>query len=74
MDTQSVSTPVIIATVILSILLFGFLGWRYINAPLRDAKGQDLSRAAVQPAKMSYGPRPVSAKGARPGKDAKQTH
>ncbi len=71
MNTQSVSTPIIIATLILSVLFFGLLGWRYLNAPLRDAKGQDLSRAAVMPSHMSYGPKPTAA-GAKPKRSTKK--
>lgn len=73
MNTQSVSTPVIVSALILSILLFGFLGWRYLNAPPRDANGQDLSRAGVMPSNLSYGPKPAAATGAKPGAGTKRT-
>ena len=43
------STPVIVGALIFSILLFGFLSWRFMSAPPRDAGGQDLSKAGVQP-------------------------
>jgi len=72
LNTQSVSTPVIIGVLILSVLLFGFLGWRYLNAPLRDANGQDLSRAAIMPSNMSYGPKSAAAAGAKPASGTKK--
>jgi len=73
LNTQSVSTPIIVITLILSALLFGFLGWRYLTAPLRDARGQDLSKAGVQPQSLSYGPKPAAATGAKPKTGAKPT-
>ena len=74
MNTQSVSTPTIISVLVVAVLLFGFLGWRYLTAPPRDARDQDLSRAGVQPRNMSYGPKPPAATGVKPGMVPKKTH
>lgn len=59
MRTKAVSTPVIIAALIITVLLAGFLGWRYLNGPRLGADGEDISRAGVQPSNMSYGAKPT---------------
>ena len=67
------STPVIVGALIFSILLFGFLGWRFMSAPPRDAGGQDLSKAGIQPQSRSAGAKPRAAAGIKPRAGTKKT-
>ena len=49
---QSISVPVAVGILVVVVVLFVAIGWRYMSAGPRDKFGHDLSVPGVQPSNM----------------------
>ena len=61
MGSKPLSPLIIVAIIAAAVLLFGIIGWKFVNGGRTGPSGEDLSKPGVPPAGMS-GP-PSSGKG-----------
>jgi len=49
---------IIVAVIVVAVLLFGIIGWKFVNGARTGPDGQDLSKPGIPPAGKGGSPNP----------------
>ena len=59
MGNKPLNPMIIVAVIVAAVLLFGIIGWKFVNGARTGPDGQDLSKPGIPPAGKGGSPNPL---------------